>query len=158
MKKLIIISPIIFLLSFQSSKYDIEHGKKLFTANCSMCHHATKAIVGPPFQFIRKDLDTTWIFNFIRNHNSVVTSDDIRAKYVYRIWNRTTVYENYSYMTNDDIIAILNYIDSLPGYTPKYYNHRKLSLSEISSILSKLNNQVLDIKKEQTVLDSLAGR
>lgn len=62
-------------------------------------------------------------------------------------------------MTNDDITAILNYIDSLPGYTPKYYNHRKLSLSEISSILKKIDSLVhLDIKQEQTFLDSLAGR
>lgn len=159
MKKLIIISPIIFLLSFQSSKYDIEHGKKLFMANCAACHNPTTPVVGPPFQLIRQDYDTNRIFAFIRNHDSFSKSDDIKAKYLYTVWHQTSFSTKFHNLNNNDLLAILNYVDTFSSYNAKYYNHRKLSISQIQSILTKLSTiKFEDPFKRMDYIDSLAGK
>lgn len=159
MKKLIIISPIIILLSFQSGKYDIEYGKKLFMANCAACHNPTSPAVGPPFQLIRLDYDTNRIFTFIRNHDSFAKSDDIKAKYLYTIWHRTSFSDKFYNLSNNELLSILNYIDTFSNYNTQYYNHRKLSISQIQYILTKLDTmQFEDPFKRLNYLDSLAGK
>ena len=159
MKKLIIISPIFLLLSFQSGKYDIEHGKKLFMANCAACHNPTTPVVGPPFQLIRQDYDTNRIFTFIRNHDSFAKSDDIKANYLHNIWQRTSFSTTFHNLNNNDLFAILNYVDTFSSYKAKYYNHRKLSILQIQSILTTLDTMKFeDPFKRMEYIDSLAGK
>lgn len=159
MKKLIIISPIFLLLSFQSGKYDIEHGKKLFMANCAACHNPTTPVVGPPFQLIRQDYDTNRIFTFIRNHDSFAKSDDIKANYLHKIWQRTSFSTTFHNLNNNDLFAILNYVDTFSSYKAKYYNHRKLSILQIQSILTTLDTMKFeDPFKRMEYIDSLAGK
>lgn len=160
MKKLAAIFPILLLLlSFQSSKNDIAHGKQLFIANCAMCHHPANPSTGPALKFIRKDLDTKWIFTFIRNHDSFAKSEDIRAKYVHTIYRQTSFNETYHHLSNDDLNAILNYVDTFSGYNPKHFAHRKLPVHQIQSILYRLDTmQFEDPFKRIDYLDSLAGK
>ncbi len=157
-KLLILLLPVTLLLSFQNYRKDLSHGKKLFTANCSICHHPTRPIVGPPLQYIRKDLDTNWIFAFIKNHDSFAKSGDVRAQYTYTIWHKTDVNETYNHLSNDDLSAMLDYVDTFSSYNPTYYAHRKLTEKEVRSMLNMIDTIKFDDPfKRSDYLDSLAG-
>jgi hypothetical protein len=157
-KLLILLLPVTLLFSFQSYRKDLSHGKNLFTANCSMCHRPTRPLVGPPLQYIRKDLDANWVFAFIRNHDSFAKSGDVRAQYTYTIWHKTIVKETYNHLSNDDLNAMLDYIDTFSSYNPTYYAHRKLSEIQIRSMLHSIDTMKFeDPLKRMDFLDSLAG-
>lgn len=130
-------------------------GNKLFIAKCSMCHATSKAIVGPPFQYIRKDYEWTFVTAIIRNHDAVLSTQDMRAVYLNLVWNKTRGVPVYDSLSDNDISAILDYVDSFPK-SNKYYQHRKMSDKERESLINKINDDTnFNIDKHLALLDSL---
>jgi hypothetical protein len=105
-----------------------NNGKVLFEQNCSSCYSPNKILVAPPFQRIRKDYGLNWTVNFVNNYDSMLRARDSKALYIYHSYNELlqTRFDN---LNKDDIIKILDYVDTFPFDSLKY-SHRKVSESE----------------------------
>ena len=137
----------IFLASFKTRPYQPTDGKTLFIANCAPCHAANKHIAGPPFQQIRKDYTHEWIFGMIRNHDSVCKIPDIRSKYLSTVWHNTRINSTFK-LSDEEITAILDYVDSKLPTVKEYYQHRKMSSEELNSVIDFLNKVPIDTNIE----------
>jgi cytochrome c551/c552 len=115
-----------------------EEGENLFKQNCAACHSPTDKIVGPPFQQIRKDYTIEWINSFIRSSGSLIKKKDVRAEYIFGIYNKI-IMPGYA-LDDSDIVSILNYVDEFP-YNEKMYAHRKLNLSAMRDSVEKWHAQ-----------------
>ncbi len=157
--KLFIFSLILFSSSFLcgfdlKKKVAPDNGASLFLSNCSMCHLPNKSVVGPPFQGIRKDYPTDWIYAMVRNHDSFCNSSDIHARYISKVWenNRfSTVFD----LNDEAISSILDYVDSKP-FASDYYKHRKMSEKELSKLMEYIGSvPASDFELYQRVFDSV---
>lgn len=140
MKKLQFVIVSLFLISFNKANDGTDNGKKLFIANCSMCHNPIKPAVGPPFQLIRKDYNIDWIYSMIRNHDSCITSQDIKSRYLYLVWNKACINNTYHFLSNKDINDILDFVDSTKPFNEQYYQHRKLTENEMRHIYAQYDS------------------
>lgn len=92
-----------------------QHGKDLFIANCASCHNKNMKddLTGPALgdvtehwgKYLRKDL-----YAYIRNSQAMVKAKHPRAVELWKQW-QPTVMNSFSALTDEDIEAILAYID-----------------------------------------------
>lgn len=137
MKNRFILFIIVLLILSSFNNEENSNGRKLFIANCAMCHRPDRPVVGPPFQKIREDYDLNRIYSMIRNHDSFMRNSDVRARYLYVVWNKSTFKKTYHFLSDTDINNILDYVDTVKPYNPQYYAHRKLSEKEMNRNLHK---------------------
>ena len=116
------ISVVGFVISYgqqKSSKTQIARGKALYKA-CVNCHGTTKGVAAAPLQRIRQVRSMEWIYKMVQNP----------ARFAYENPKAKAVFEKSRYMkpsyptfTKSEIIAILDYLDSLP-FDSRNYSHR----------------------------------
>jgi len=130
-----------------------EDGKRLFIANCTACHRAEIPAVGPPFQHIRKDYGFAWTAAFVRNGDSLWQSRDLRAAYICEVYDRTLPHK--IPLTDEELKAILDYVDSVPVKDVSFYHHRRLSGKQLQQAIDRIDNDRRDIDARMKTLDSL---
>lgn len=109
--------------------YRIKSGKMLFDMNCSACHIPNSNGVAPPFQRLRNTQSIDWITAFVQNNITLREKGDIRAIYIYNKWALMSM-NTHENLSKEDIIAILDYVDSFP-YDEKNYEFRNISKEDM---------------------------
>ncbi len=87
----------------------IAKGQEIFTANCQACHAVHEQVVGPKLAKVYERRDVAWLKEFIRYSQKTIESGDEYAVALYEKFNKTPM-PNHDFLTDDDIIAILSYI------------------------------------------------
>ena len=59
-----------------SAQVDLEHGEKLYKANCASCHKIDKKLIGPPLQGVTEKRSQEWLIKWIRNNVELRASGD----------------------------------------------------------------------------------
>ena len=112
MKQLITLITCILLfsnLSANSSKDSLLlEGKELFKLNCRACHNIDKKLVGPALSKVYERRDSTWIYNFIKASQQMISDGDPIANDLYRQYNKV-IMPNQE-LSNHEITLVLNYI------------------------------------------------
>ena len=101
-------------LSFHSATAapNTDEGKKLFQSNCASCHNPLKDATGPALQNVDKHPHgRPWIYNWVHNPPAILASGDPHANELYHKFN--AVMTAFPQLTNKDIDAILDYVDSV---------------------------------------------
>jgi len=128
-----LVSTAIIVLCLSVSFKEENPGKFLFQANCAPCHAKNKELIGPAFQYIRKDYGLNWAVSFIKDGKAMVEKRDSRALYSFYKYQEIT-HAKFPTLTKSQIIQILNYVDDNTGSTSPIdtvqYRHRKLSETE----------------------------
>ena len=89
-----------------------EQGKKLFYTKCASCHMVNKDMTGPALRGVKDRWpDKEKLYAFIRNSEAIIQKDKY-ARELWLEWNQTAMLPHPD-LTDDDIGAILNYIDSV---------------------------------------------
>lgn len=95
----------------------VTAGKKLFRTNCATCHNKNmKAdMTGPALAGVRErwsDYPESDLYAWIKNSSKLIEAEHPKAVEVYNKWNKVpmTAFNN---MTNEEVIAILDYVDSV---------------------------------------------
>jgi hypothetical protein len=123
LRQLTTILSISLLGIFCFAKQD-KSGKTLFNQNCGSCHRPNNTLIGPPFQRIREDYGLQWTVKFVRDNQLLLRQKDIKAQYIYLLYNKA-LQPKFSNLTSNDIVKILDYVDTFP-YDSTYYSHRKV--------------------------------
>jgi len=118
--------------SLELTNIHFSKGKELFIYNCSPCHGENKYVITRSFQKIRDFYELDWLIGFIQNNDSLKKLNDVRIPNIFR--QSATAMPVYRNMSADDIISILDYVDSFPIDSVEY-NRRKLNLSETQDSL-----------------------
>ena len=98
-----------------SAEYD--HGKQLFRANCAACHAGDMKsnLTGPALAPALKEWQaypSEDLYAFIRNSQAQIAAGHPRATEVWKEWG-PTVMNNFEQLTDEDITAILAYIEAV---------------------------------------------
>jgi len=101
------------------TKQQLEKGKTLAAA-CITCHGTTNAIVADPLQRIRKFRTADYIYKLMQNPMRFA-DENKTAKRVFA--KRGSQMQAFPKLSNDEINAILDYLDSLP-YDKNNYKDR----------------------------------
>ena len=128
----------------------------MFLKNCSSCHAPTQTLTAPPFQKIRDDYGLDWTIAFVNNPNSLIKKKDAKALYgLYRFGAQLPFKD----LSKEDIIKILDYVDSFP-YDSSNYLYRKLSDTEkahfVDSIQSEEKKEIEKLNQTEPLVDSVS--
>ena len=94
------------------------NGERLFKANCSSCHKANdEKLVAPGLKGSTSRYSMDWIISFTHNSIAMVKSGDKQAVKLLQE-NSGAIMTAQPSLSNDDIVAIFRYVDSLDE-TPK---------------------------------------
>lgn len=89
-----------------------QDGKALFSANCASCHHPVKDVTGPALQGAESRVpDKEWLYKWVKNSASLISSGDKYANEIYNKWNKTamTAFPN---LSHEEIDAIFAYVEA----------------------------------------------
>lgn len=104
---------IIFLMNVVvlSAQVDLEHGEKLYKANCASCHKIDKKLIGPALQGVTEKRSQEWLIKWIRNNVELRASGDQDAIQIFEEYNGSLM-NVYPQFSDDDILSILAYVDN----------------------------------------------
>lgn len=95
----------------------ITSGKKLFKTNCANCHNKNmKAdMTGPALAGVQErwsDYPITDLYSWVQNSSKLVEAKHPKAVAIYTKWKRSPM-PSFNGMTNEEVAAILTYIESV---------------------------------------------
>ena len=90
--------------------YLVRSGEALFTKHCTECHALEWDEVGPALASVHKKRPLNWLIRYIKNPKAVMESGDEYANQLYQQYD--TLMPSFSFLTDDQIFAILAYIKS----------------------------------------------
>jgi cytochrome c2 len=91
-----------------------QDGKALFSANCASCHQVHKPSTGPALAGVEGRWSSKEnLYSWIRNSAAFLKTGDKYANDLYNTWNKTAM-NQFPNLTNEEIDAILKYINSVP--------------------------------------------
>ncbi|HEU4717415.1 MAG TPA: c-type cytochrome [Bacteroidia bacterium] len=108
-------------LLFSSNAYGAPpDGKALFKTNCSSCHSASsKKLTGPGLKGVLGRIPSLdWAHDWVHNNNDLVAKGDPRALQLKKE-NSNAAMTTFPKLTNEEIDAILNYVDPGPDEPTK---------------------------------------
>jgi len=101
------------LFVFNLPAFAAPDGKALFQSNCASCHNPLKDATGPALKGVDARVPSKeWLYSWIKNSASVISSGDKYANDIYAKWNKTamTAFPN---LSNEEIDAIITYVNSV---------------------------------------------
>ncbi len=104
---------IVAMLLFSTGAIAQPDGKALFKANCASCHNKNMKsdMTGPALAGVQERWeDEADLYSWIRNSQALIKSGHPRANKLYNDWNQS-VMNSFPNFTDEDIAAILTYID-----------------------------------------------
>lgn len=92
-----------------------QKGKDLFKNNCASCHNRDMRsdLTGPALGGVRERwaaYPKTDLYRWVRNSQALIQAGHPKAQELWRKWS-PTIMQAYSHLKNEDIEAILSYID-----------------------------------------------
>lgn len=111
-------------------------GNKLFNQNCATCHHPTKEGTGPALKNVRlvwanNSNDEGMIYQWVKNWEKAARKNNY-AKEVAK--KRPTVMDKFPQLTNEEIDAIFDYVDSYKEPKSKKINENSIPPSNVLAI------------------------
>ena len=88
----------------------ISIGQKKFSENCSSCHNFKQDGIGPQLGGITRRISGDWLKEFIQNPKLKIEAGDAHAVEQFNLFK--TEMPSYSFLTDDDLNAILSYVHS----------------------------------------------
>lgn len=117
MKRLILFSVFMWLLSQSFSIYAQGAGEEIFNNTCKACHTINGGrLIGPDLAGIKEKRDQDWLISFIRASQKMVSAGDSLAVALFEEYNNIPMPDNN--LSDDEILSILNYIEGASGSTP----------------------------------------
>ncbi len=86
----------------------ITKGKQLFEQHCSSCHQFDKDAIGPNLSGLTRQVETSWIREFIKNPATVLERKDPRALALFEKFR--TQMPSYPQLKEGDLDALLSYL------------------------------------------------
>jgi len=87
-------------------------------SNCASCHNPLKDATGPALQNIDKSFpDKEWGYKWVHNSSALVAAGDPTAVAIFTKFNKTQM-TAFPQLSNEDIDAILKYVDEFKAPTP----------------------------------------
>lgn len=113
--KTCLLSALLFLGFSTLNTVSAQDGKTLFNTNCGTCHQVHKPSTGPALAGV----EDRWpnkanLYAWIRNSAAFLKTGDKYANDLYNTWNKTAM-NLFPSLTDDEIGAILTYINSVPA-------------------------------------------
>ena len=107
---------LVLLVSFNNTILAAD-GEALFKANCSNCHKPLEDFTGPALKGVRERVPAKdWVYGWIHN-SAIVREKDPYGKALFEKWNKTQM-TAFGTLKNDEIDAILDYVDKYTKPTP----------------------------------------
>lgn len=94
----------------QWQKQNVVTGKRLFTANCAMCHSLKIDIVGPKLTGVTKLRTRQWLVRMIRNGNELIREGDSTANALYVKWQKSG-HPDFERLSDKEVDMIIDYLD-----------------------------------------------
>jgi mono/diheme cytochrome c family protein len=117
MKRLILFSATVWLLSQSFSLKGQGTGEKLFNSTCKACHTINGGkLIGPDLAGVNERRDQEWLVPFIRASQKMVSAGDSLAVALFEEYNKIPMPDNN--MSDDEILSILSYIEETSGGAP----------------------------------------
>ncbi|TPE45902.1 c-type cytochrome [Pontibacter mangrovi] len=89
---------------------DAVEGKKVFEANCTVCHSIESDVVGPALKNVHERRDEEWIIKFVQNSQELVQSGDKDAVAVFEKFNKVPMPSFGGSLAEADIKNVIAYI------------------------------------------------
>lgn len=89
----------------------IAAGESNFKTNCSTCHKIWEVRIGPALNGVTERRSVEWLSSWIRNSQAMIASGDETAVQLWEEYNQT-VMTSYPSFSDDDILALLAYVQS----------------------------------------------
>ncbi|RDV13566.1 cytochrome c class i [Pontibacter diazotrophicus] len=89
---------------------DAVEGKKVFEANCTVCHSIEADIVGPALKDVHKRRGDEWLVKFIQNSQELVKSGDKDAVEVFEKFHKVPMPSFAGTLSEEDITNVIAYI------------------------------------------------
>jgi len=83
-------------------------GQKKFSENCAACHNFRQDGIGPQLGGLTGKVAGDWLKEFIKNPKAKIEAGDTRSVELFNMYK--TQMPSYSFLTDDDITAILSFI------------------------------------------------
>ncbi|HYV95397.1 MAG TPA: c-type cytochrome [Chitinophagales bacterium] len=87
-------------------------GKKLFLQNCSQCHTANHAIVGPMMTGVTERRTIEWLTKMIANGDALIKDGDKDAVALYKKYNNIH-HPNFERLSSEEVTAIIDFLRTL---------------------------------------------
>ena len=112
MKKVFVLVGIV--LSNIVTAQSFEEGEKVFKQNCAACHKMDKKVVGPALQNVVADQGAEWVYEWVKNNQSLRESGDAHANEVYEEFNQG-VMPAYEWLGEDGLMNVVEYLSEWKG-------------------------------------------
>ncbi|MFD2999521.1 c-type cytochrome [Pontibacter toksunensis] len=89
---------------------DAVEGKKVFEANCTVCHSLEADVVGPALKDVHKRRGDEWLVKFIKNSQELVKSGDKDAVAIFEKFHKVPMPSFASTLSEEDITNVIAYI------------------------------------------------
>ena len=97
-----------FGVEISTDASQITKGKQLFEQYCSSCHQFDKDAIGPNLSGLTRQVETTWIREFIKNPAAALERKDARAVSLFEKYR--TQMPSYPQLEEGDLDALLSYL------------------------------------------------
>ncbi|MCX2739340.1 c-type cytochrome [Pontibacter anaerobius] len=89
---------------------DAVEGKKVFDANCNVCHSIESDVVGPALKNVHERRGDEWLVKFIQNSQELVKAGDKDAVEVFEKFNKVPMPAFAGSLSEEDITNVVAYI------------------------------------------------
>lgn len=86
----------------------IALGQQKFSQNCSSCHNFNQDGIGPQLGGVTAKVSGDWLKEFINNPKAKIEAGDVRSVELFTMYK--TQMPSYSFLSDEDITAILSFI------------------------------------------------
>lgn len=116
----------------------IAQGKELFDGNCAQCHAVHKKVVGPALNGVEGRWSSRAdVINFIKYPEKTITGGNEYAAKLYKEYGQ--MMPNHDFFKDDQVVAILEYIKTVPATsTPVDTGEKKVVVEDTSNANSGL--------------------
>jgi glucose/arabinose dehydrogenase/mono/diheme cytochrome c family protein len=97
-----------FGMEISTDASQITNGKQLFEQHCSSCHQFDQDAIGPNLSGLTRQVESTWIREFIKNPAVVLEKKDARALALLEKYR--TQMPGFPQLTAQDLDALLSYL------------------------------------------------
>ncbi|WP_187261854.1 c-type cytochrome [Pontibacter beigongshangensis] len=107
---LALVAGLLLLAGTSAEAQDAIEGKKIFEANCAVCHSMEADVVGPALKDVHKRRGEDWLVKFISNSQELVQAGDPDAVAVFEKFNKMPMPAFEGSLSDADITNIIAYI------------------------------------------------
>ena len=109
--KVLVLTLLSSVITFGQS---FEEGEKIFKQNCAACHKMDKKVVGPALQNVVEEQGAEWVYEWVKNNQSLRESGDSHANEVYEEFNGSAM-PAYEWLGDESLENVVTYLGEWKG-------------------------------------------